>query len=290
MAQDPRALYPRPPFGKQQIRPPGSSGEMRPRPDHGEEGYRGTGKLAGKVALITGGDSGIGRAVAIAYAREGADVAISYLDESDDAAGTVGWIEKAGRRALALPGDISDRAHCRSLARTVVERLGRLDILVNNAAFQRTHEDFNEIDPDEWDRTFAVNVHAMFNLTQSAARHMQPGGAIINTTSINEDMPMPSLLAYNATKAAIANFTGGLSQILAKQGIRVNAVAPGPIWTPLIPATISPDAVDTFGAQTPLGRPGQPAELAAIYVLLASLDSSYMSGAIIPVTGGKPIL
>ncbi len=290
MADDPRSLYPAPPFGKQQIKPPGSSGEMQPRPDHGEESYRGTGKLDGKVALITGGDSGIGRAVAIAFAREGADVAISYLDESEDAAETVEWIRKAGRRALALPGDISNRAHCRSLADTVAGQWGPLDILVNNAAFQRTHEDFNEIDPDEWEHTFATNVHAMFNLTQSAVHHMQPGAAIINTTSVNEDMPTPSLLAYNTTKAAIANFTGGLGQVLAKQGIRVNAVAPGPIWTPLIPSTMSAKDVENFGAQTPLGRPGQPAELAAVYVLLASSGSSYMSGAIIPVTGGKPIL
>ena len=291
MTDDPRRLYPAPPFGRQQIEPPGESAEMKPPPDHGETSYRGSGKLDGRVALITGGDSGIGRAVAIAFAREGADVAISYLDESRDAAETIGWIEKAGRRALALPGDITDRAFCRSLAQSVVDRLGRLDILVNNAAFQRSHAAFEDIDPDEWERTFATNVHAMFNLTQTAVKHMQPGGAIINTTSINADMPLPTLLAYNATKGAISNFTGGLGQLLAKQhGIRVNAVAPGPIWTPLIPATMDPDDVDSFGGQTPLGRPGQPAELAAAYVLLACSDSSYMSGAVIPVTGGKPIL
>ena len=291
MSDDPRRLYPVPPFGKQKIKPPGEGAEMKPPPDHGEESYRGSGKLTGRVALITGGDSGIGRAVAIAYAREGADVAISYLDESREAAGTVGWIEKAGRRALALPGDITDRAFCRSLAQSVVDRLGRLDILVNNAAFQRSHTAFEDIDPDEWERTFATNVHAMFNLTQTAVKHMQPGGAIINTTSINADMPLPTLLAYNATKGAISNFTGGLGQLLAKQhGIRVNAVAPGPIWTPLIPATMDAEDVDSFGSQTPLGRPGQPAELAAAYVLLACNDSSYMSGAVIPVTGGKPIL
>ena len=291
MTDDPRHIYPAPPFGKQQIEAPGSSAEMKPRPDHGEDSYHGSGKLEGRVALITGGDSGIGRAVAIAFAREGADVAISYLDESDDARETIRWIEKAGRRALALPGDITDRAFCRSLAQTVAARLGRLDILVNNAAFQRTHAAFEDIDPDEWERTFATNVHAMFNLTQTAVKHMQPGGSIINTTSINADMPLPTLLAYNATKGAISNFTGGLGQLLAKQhGIRVNAVAPGPIWTPLIPATMDAEDVDSFGGQTPLGRPGQPAELAAAYVLLASSGSSYMSGAVIPVTGGKPIL
>ncbi len=291
MTDDPRQMYPAPPFGKQQIQPPGSSAEMQPRPDHGEESYRGSGKLEGKVALITGGDSGIGRAVAIAFAREGADVAISYLDESTDARETIGWIEKAGRRGLALPGDITDRGFCRSLPQTVFERLGRLDILVNNAAFQRSHTAFEEIDPDEWERTFATNVHAMFNLTQAAVPHMRPGSSVINTTSINADMPLPTLLAYNATKGAISNFTGGLGQLLAKQhGIRVNAVAPGPIWTPLIPATMDPEDVDSFGGQTPLGRPGQPAELAAAYVLLASSGSSYMSGAVIPVTGGKPIL
>ncbi len=291
MTDDPRRIYPAPPFGKQKIEAPGSSAEMKPRPDHGEESYRGSGKLEGRVALITGGDSGIGRAVAIAFAREGADVAISYLDESNDAHETIGWIEKAGRRALALPGDITDRGFCRSLAQTVATRFGRLDILVNNAAFQRTHAAFEDIDPDEWERTFATNVHAMFNLTQTAVKFMQPGGSIINTTSINADMPLPSMLAYNATKGAISNFTGGLGQLLAKQhGIRVNAVAPGPIWTPLIPATMDAEDVDSFGSQTPLGRPGQPAELAAAYVLLASSGSSYMSGAVIPVTGGKPIL
>ena len=261
MTDDPRDMYPVPPFGKQQIEPPGTSAAMRPRPDHGEQSYRGSGKLEGKVALITGGDSGIGRAVAIAFAREGADVAIAYLNETGDAEETVGWIEKAGRRALALPGDITERAHCRALAGTVVERFGRLDILVNNAAFQRTHLAFEEIDPDEWEQTFATNVHAMFNLSQAAVAFMRPGAAIINTSSVNADMPMPSLLAYNATKAAISNFTGGLGQVLGKRGIRVNAVAPGPIWTPLIPSTMSPDDVDSFGAQTPTGRPGQPAEL-----------------------------
>ncbi len=290
MTEDPRQMYPAPPFARQKIEPPGSGTEMTPRPDHGEDSYRGSGKREGKVALITGGDSGIGRAVAIAFAREGADVAISYLDEGADARDTIGWIEKAGRRALDLPGDISDRSFCRSLPQRVVERLGRLDILVNNAAFQRTHGRFEEIDPDEWEHTFATNVHAMFNLTQAAAALMQPGAAIINTTSVNADMPVPSMLAYNATKGAISNFTGGLGQVLAKQGIRVNAVAPGPIWTPLIPATMDEEDVESFGSKTPLGRPGQPAELAAAYVLLASGGSSYMSGAIIPVTGVMPIL
>ena len=290
MNQDPRSSYPTPPFSQPRIDPPGNSAEMTPKPDHGESSYRGSGKLQGQVALITGGDSGIGRAVAIAFAREGADVAISFLEESADARDTIGWIEKAGCRALALPGDITSRVLCRGLVDKVVAEFGRLDILVNNAAFQRTHEKFEEIDGDEWELTFATNVHAMFHLTQAAVPHMRPGSTIINTTSVNADMPPPTMIAYDATKGAISNFTGGAGQLLAKQGIRMNAVAPGPIWTPLIPSTMDADSVRNFGAQTPLGRPGQPAELAAAYVLLASNDSSYMSGAIIPVTGGKPIL
>ncbi|TLU73756.1 SDR family oxidoreductase [Lichenicoccus roseus] len=290
MNQDPRSNYPTPPFSQPKIDPPGSSAEMTPKPDHGESSYRGSGKLEGQVALITGGDSGIGRAVAIAFAREGADVAISFLDESADARDTIGWIEEAGRRALALPGDITSRALCRGLVEKVVAEFGRIDILVNNAAFQRTHEKFEEIDGDEWELTFATNVHAMFHLTQAAVPHMRPGSTIINTTSVNADMPPPTMIAYDATKGAISNFTGGAGQLLAKQGIRMNAVAPGPIWTPLIPSTMDADSVKNFGAQTPLGRPGQPAELAAAYVLLASNESSYMSGAIIPVTGGRPIL
>ena len=291
MTTDPRTRYPTPPFEQTRIDTPGSIDEMTPRPDHGEASYRGSGKLAGKVALITGGDSGIGRAVAIAYAREGADVALSFLEERADARDTIEWIEKAGRRALSLPGDITSRALCRSLVEKVVAKFGHLDILVNNAAFQRTHEKFEEFDGDEWELTFATNVHAMFHLTQAAVAHMQPGSTIINTTSVNADMPPPTMIAYDATKGAISNFTGGAGQLLAKQhGIRMNAVAPGPIWTPLIPATMDAESVQNFGAQTPLGRPGQPAELAAAYVLLACDDSSYMSGAIIPVTGGKPIL
>ena len=290
MNQDPRSNYPTPPFSQPKIDPPGSSAEMTPKPDHGESSYRGSGKLEGQVALITGGDSGIGRAVAIAFAREGANVAISFLDESADARDTIGWIEEAGRRALALPGDITSRALCRGLVEKVVAEFGRIDILVNNAAFQRTHEKFEEIDGDEWELTFATNVHAMFHLTQAAVPHMRPGSTIINTTSVNADMPPPTMIAYDATKGAISNFTGGAGQLLAKQGIRMNAVAPGPIWTPLIPSTMDADSLKNFGAQTPLGRPGQPAELAAAYVLLASNESSYMSGAIIPVTGGRPIL
>jgi NAD(P)-dependent dehydrogenase (short-subunit alcohol dehydrogenase family) len=263
---------------------------MDPRPDHGEESYRGSGRLQGKRALITGGDSGIGRAVAIAFAREGADVLISYLDEDEDARDTARWVEKAGRKAVLVPGDIQSPEHCRKLVQQAVSDLGGIDILVNNAAHQATFEDIADISDDEWQLTFAVNIHAMFYLTKAAVAHMSPGSAIINTASVNSDMPNPTLLAYATTKGAIQNFTGGLAQMLAGKGIRANAVAPGPIWTPLIPSTMPADTVANFGKQVPMKRPGQPAELATAYVMLADPLSSYVSGATIAVTGGKPIL
>lgn len=270
--------------------PPGRTDAMEPRPDHGEESYRGTGRLAGKVALITGGDSGIGRAVAIAYAREGADVAFGYVSEDDDAAETERWVTEAGRRCLALRGDLADPAHCRELVDRTVAELGRLDVLVSNAAVQRTRERFEDIPDEEWDTIVAVNLSAMFHLVKRALPHLGPGSSIIGSSSVNSDSPSPTLVPYAATKAAIANMTAGLAQLLGERGIRVNSVAPGPVWTPLIPATMPPEKVESFGEQTPLGRAGQPAELAPVYVMLASDEASYVSGARIAVTGGRPVL
>ncbi|MGE3784078.1 MAG: SDR family oxidoreductase [Alphaproteobacteria bacterium] len=288
--EDPRDAHPQPPQPRQQQDPPGATHRLDPPPDHGEQSYRGSGKLQGKAALITGADSGIGRAVAIAFAREGADVLIAYLCEDRDARETARWVEQTGRRAVLMPGDVSDPAHCRALVDRAVKEFGRLDVLVNNAAYQMTYKSLDEISNEEWDKTFRTNIYSMFYLSKAAARHMKPGGAIVNTTSINAKSPNPTLLPYAATKAAIANFTAGLAQLLATQGIRVNCVAPGPIWTPLIPSTMEAESVEKFGQNTPLGRAGQPAELAPAYVLLASNDGSYMTGALVPVTGGRPML
>jgi hypothetical protein len=239
---------------------------------------------------VTGGDSGIGRAVVIAFAREGADIVLSYLSEDSDARETAALVEQAGRRVLLIPGDISDPAHCRDIIARTVSEFGRVDILVNNAAYQMTRESIEEIPDEEWDYTFATNIHAMFHLTKAALPHMNEGSSIIGSSSVNSDMPSPTLAPYAATKAAIANFTASLAQLLGEKGIRVNSVAPGPVWTPLIPATMPPEKVESFGKDVPLGRPGQPAELAPVYVLLGSDDGSYVSGARIAVTGGKPIL
>jgi NAD(P)-dependent dehydrogenase (short-subunit alcohol dehydrogenase family) len=274
----------------QQQQVPGTQSEMDPVPDCGEESYRGSGKLEGKVAVITGADSGIGRAVAIAFAREGADVVISYLSEDSDAQGTAKYVEEAGRKALLISGDVSEAQHCRSIIDQTVHEFGRIDVLVNNAAYQMNHTDLDEISEEEWDYTFATNVAAMFHLVKAAVPHMQKGSSIIGSSSVNSDMPSPELAPYAATKAAIANFCASLAQMLGPKGIRVNSVAPGPIWTPLIPATMPPEKVEQFGSDTPLGRPGQPAELAPAYVLLASDDGSYMSGSRVAVTGGRPIL
>ena len=274
----------------QQQQPPGIQSEMTPVPDCGEESYRGSGKLTGRAAVITGGDSGIGRAVAIAYAREGADVLISYLSEDDDARDTAKYVEEAGRKAVLMSGDVSDPQHCRDIIARAVEEFGKIDILVNNAAYQMTRESLEEIPDEEWDHTFATNISAMFHLCKAAVPHMGPGSSIIGSSSVNSDSPSPTLAPYAATKAAIANFTASLAQMLGEQGIRVNSVAPGPIWTPLIPATMPEEKVENFGKDTPLGRPGQPAELAPVYVLLASDDGSYVSGARVAVTGGRPIL
>ena len=274
----------------QQQNPPGTTGEMTPVPDHGEDSYQGSGKLTGKVAVITGADSGIGRAVAIAFAREGADIVLSYLSEDDDAQSTAKLVEQAGRRAIVIGGDITSESHCQHLVDTAVTQLGGLDILVNNAAFQRTYDDISDITAEEWDTTYRTNIYAPFFLSKAAVPHMKRGSSIINTTSIQSKSPSGMLLAYASTKGAISNFTAGLAEMLGEKGIRVNAVAPGPIWTPLIPSTMPAEKVASFGKDTPLGRVGQPAELAGAYVLLASNDASYMTGSVIAVTGGEPML
>ena len=289
MPEDPRDSEPKPPFPKQEQPPPGLEKEMSPRPDYGEDSYRGSGRLDGKKAIITGGDSGIGRAIALAFAREGADVLISYLDEEPDAQKTRQIVEEAGRKAVLVPGDISDENHCREIVDRAEKELGRVDILVNNAAFQRTHESIQELSADELEHTFRTNIFAMFFLCKAALPKMKEGAAIINTASIQAYQPSSSLLAYASTKGAIVTFTKALSEEAIKQGVRVNCVAPGPIWTPLIPATMPPDQVKTFGKDTPMGRAGQPAELAPIYVFLASQESSYITGEVVGVTGGKPL-
>lgn len=283
--------FPKAPLPEQQQgQTPGRTQPMDPPPDHGEKSYKGSGRLAGKAAIITGGDSGIGRAVAIAFAREGADVLVSYLDEEEDARETARWVEEAGRKAVLVAGDIADPAHCRAIVQRAVDAFGRVDVLVNNAAYQMTHESLDEISDEEWDRTFDVNIGAMFRITKAAVPHMKPGAAIVNTTSVNADTPKPTLLPYATTKGAIQNFTGGLAQLLADKGIRANCVAPGPVWTPLIPSTMPAEQVKSFGQDVPMKRPGQPAELAPVYVMLASDEASYVSGATVAVTGGKPII
>jgi NAD(P)-dependent dehydrogenase (short-subunit alcohol dehydrogenase family) len=277
-------------FAPQQQTIPGLQARMTPVPDCGEESYRGAGKLTGKRAIITGGDSGIGRAVAIAFAREGADVLISYLNEDDDARDVARYVEEAGRKCVLVAGDLSDAAHCRAVVDRAVQEFGGIDILVNNAAYQMMRKGLDEISDEEWDYTFRLNVGAYFYLTKAAVPHMGAGASIIGSSSVNSDSPNPTLAPYAATKAAIANFSASLAQLLGEKGIRVNSVAPGPIWTPLIPSTMPPDSVESFGENVPLGRAGQPAELAPIYVLLASDDASYISGARVAVTGGRPIL
>lgn len=277
-------------FPKQQQQTPGRQAAMNPVPDCGEHSYRGSGKLTGKRAVITGGDSGIGRAVAIAYAREGADVLISYLDEDDDAAEVAQLVRDAGRTCVLVPGDLSDPAHCRSVIDRAATELGGIDILVVNHAYQMTHQTLDEISDEEWDYTFRLNIGAYFHLVKAALPHLGSGASIIGSSSVNSDMPSPTLAPYAATKAAIANFSASLAQLLGEKGIRVNSVAPGPIWTPLIPSTMPPDKVANFGDNTPLGRAGQPAELAGAYVLLAADEGSYISGARLAVTGGRPIL
>jgi NAD(P)-dependent dehydrogenase (short-subunit alcohol dehydrogenase family) len=280
----------KPPFDEQQQPMPGSSAAMTPQPDYGEATYKGAGRLQGKKAVITGADSGIGRAVALAYAREGADVLVSYYNEHDDAKETQRLVEGAGRQCVLISGDIKDPTHCRAIIGEAMAKFGRIDILVNNAAHQASFSLIEDISDEEWDVTFRTNVHAMFYLTKAAVAQMKAGSCIINTTSINADTPSPQLLAYATTKGAIHNFTGGLAQLVAEKGIRVNCVAPGPIWTPLIPSTMPAEKVKNFGKQVPMQRPGQPKELAPVYVMLATDEASYVSGATVAVTGGKAFL
>jgi NAD(P)-dependent dehydrogenase (short-subunit alcohol dehydrogenase family) len=277
-------------FPEQQQTVPGVQSRMDPVPDCGENSYKGTGKLAGKTAIVTGGDSGIGRAVAIAFAREGADVLIAYLNEDEDAHDVARYVEDAGRKCVLISGDLSDPQHCRAVVERAVSEFGQIDVLVVNAAYQMTHESLEEIADEEWDYTFKLNVGSYFYLTKSALPHMGEGASIIGSSSVNSDSPNPTLAPYAATKAAIANFSASLAQLLGPRGIRVNSVAPGPIWTPLIPSTMDAEKVKSFGDNVPLGRAGQPAELAPVYVLLASDEASYVSGARVAVTGGRPIL
>jgi len=287
--QDPTTQHPEPEQPAETIEHPGLTGEMPQQPDHGEDSYVGSGRLEGRRALITGGDSGIGRAVALAFAREGADVAIVYLpEEEQDAQETVRLVEDAGRRALTLPGDVRDEAFCAEVVERTVAELGGLDVLVNSAAYQMSQDGgLADLSTEQLDRTLKTNVYALFWITKAALPHLKPGASIINTTSVQAFQPSPQLIDYAATKAAILNFTKALAQQVAEQGIRVNAVAPGPIWTPLIPATMPEEKVEQFGADTPLGRAGQPAELAPAYVFFASQESSYITGDRIGVTGGR---
>jgi NAD(P)-dependent dehydrogenase (short-subunit alcohol dehydrogenase family) len=289
-AQDPRRAGAKPPFPAQTQPHPGVEAKMAPRPDYGETSYRGLNRLVDRVALITGGDSGIGRAVALAFAREGAHVAISYLNEHEDAVETRRVVEETGRDALLLPGDIGSPAHCRVLVERTMERFGHLNILVNNAAFQgESVESIEEISPDRLERTFRVNIMAMFHLVRYALPHMKKGSAIINVASIQAYKPRASILDYAATKGAIVTFTKGLAQEVIQRGIRANAVAPGPVWTPLIPQSFPAEHVAQFGKDSPMERPAQPAELAPAFVFLASDESQYINGEVLGVTGGVPL-
>jgi NAD(P)-dependent dehydrogenase (short-subunit alcohol dehydrogenase family) len=285
--KDPRHAGDKPPFPEQPQSPPGTDTEMEPKADHGQDSYRGSGKLTGKAALITGADSGIGRAVALAFAREGADVLISYVSEEEDARETVRLVEEAGRKALAVAGDIQQEAHCRQLIDRAFARFGKLDLLVNNAAFQRTYESIDQVPDGEFEQTFRTNVFAMYYLCKAAVPRMKSGSVIINTASIQAFEPSPNLLAYAPTKSAIVSFTKALAKSVAKQGIRVNAVAPGPVWTPLIPSTMPQEKVKEFGKNTVFERPAQPAELAPLYVWLASPEASYVTGEVYGATGGR---
>jgi NAD(P)-dependent dehydrogenase (short-subunit alcohol dehydrogenase family) len=288
--QDPTTRYPTISPPEQQQEEPGLQAEMTPKPDIGELSYRGTGRLQGRKALVSGGDSGIGAAVAVAFAREGADVAIVHLpDEQSDADQTIRLVEDAGRTGLSLPGDVQDESFCTSAVQRTVDELGGLDVLVNNAAYQMTRESITDITTEEFDRVLKTNLYAMFWFCRAAVPHLQPGSSIINTSSVQAYQPSPALLDYATTKAGIVNFSRGLAQELAGKGIRVNTVAPGPIWTPLIPATMPAEQVEDFGAQTPLGRAGQPVEVAHAFVFLASAEASYITGERLGVHGGMPL-
>jgi NAD(P)-dependent dehydrogenase (short-subunit alcohol dehydrogenase family) len=285
--QDPKQRGPKPPFEPQQQEHPGEEESMRPLADHGEKSYRGSGKLKDCAAVITGGDSGIGRAVALAFAREGADVLISYLSEDNDAQETAQLVEDAGRKALAVRGDIQDEHFCHSLIEQAHKKFGRLDVLVNNAAYQMAQHKLEDFTSEQIERTYRTNIIAMYFLCQAAVPKMKKGGSIINVASIQAYEPSPELLDYAPTKAAIIGFTKALSKLVIKQSIRVNAVAPGPVWTPLIPATMPPEKTANFGKNTLFERPAQPAELAPLFVLLASAEASYMTGEVFGATGGR---
>jgi NAD(P)-dependent dehydrogenase (short-subunit alcohol dehydrogenase family) len=290
--QDPTTRYPQPEYPEQDQRDqhPGVESEMQPQPDYGYETYRGCGRLEGRKAVITGGDSGIGRAVALAFAREGADVLISYLEaEESDAQETARVVEEAGKKCVRVPGDISDEAQCQRIVERAVEEFGGIDVLVNNAAHQRTVSGIADISSELLDKTFKTNIYAMFWLTKAAIPHMPPGGVIINVGSAQAYKPSPTLLPYSATKGAIVTFTEGLAQDVVQYGLRANCVAPGPVWTPIIPASMEGETVSQFGLQSPMGRPGQPAELAPAFVFLASGESSFVNGAVIDITGGQPV-
>lgn len=286
--RDPREAGPKPPFPQQPQSHPGSVHQMNPPADHGEKSYEGTGKLKGRVAIVTGGDSGIGRAVAIAFAKEGASVVISFLpEEQSDADDTANVIEQSGGRVVKVPGDLRELANIQKLVSTATSKFGQLDIVVNNAAFQMSHESIDELSPEELEHTFRTNVFATFLLSQAALKKLPPGGVILNTTSIQAYDPSPQLIAYAATKAAILSMTKSIAGFAMKQGVRVNAVAPGPVWTPLIPSTMPQEKVQKFGANTDFGRPAQPIELARIFVFLASDEASYVTGEVYGATGGR---
>lgn len=285
--KDPRKKYPRPPFDTPLQEEPGKETKMNPQPDYGETSYQGHQRLEGKVAIITGGDSGIGRAIAFAFAMEGAKIVLSYLKEDEDANYIASLLKEKDKEVVLISGDIREENHCQHIVQTAINKFGRLDILVNNAAFQMARTALSEISAEEWDKTFRTNIYAPFYLCKAAEEYLEPGSCVINTTSINAYEPNEILVPYAASKGAIKNFTASMAQLWGEKGIRVNAVAPGPIWTPLIPATMPPEAVKNFGKNTPLGRPGQPAEIAPIYVLLASGEGSYISGATVEVTGGR---
>ncbi|SDR74711.1 SDR family oxidoreductase [Christiangramia echinicola] len=288
--EHPQEKYAKPPFSNVNQEEPGREQKMQPKTDHGEKSYKGSGKLKGRNAIITGADSGIGRAVALAYAREGANVFISYLKEHEDAKESARLVEEAGQKAVLMAGDVGDENHCKKIIEKAISEFGQIDILVNNAAYQMSRQSLQDISSEEFDYTFKTNIYSLFYLCKAAEPYLKPGSTIVNTSSINAYSPRPDLVPYAATKGAIQNMTASMGQLLADKGIRVNCVAPGPIWTPLIPATLPDDEVEVFGEDTPMKRPGQPAELAAAYVLLASEDSSYMSGSTVQVTGGKPTI
>lgn len=287
--QDPRERFPRPPFPEQKKdQPPGSEEDLNPKADHGETSYQGRGRFQGRAALITGGDSGVGRAVALCFAKEGADILFTCLpDDQKDAEGTLKLVEQTGTRALVVPGDIRQKSFCQELIKKSFAEFGRLDILVNNAAFQRTYEKIEDIPEDEFDATFRTNIYGTFFLTQAALPKMKPGGVILNTCSIEAFTPAENLAPYAATKAALVSLTKSFSKLAIKQGVRVNGVAPGPVWTPLIPSTMPLEKVKDFGKNTAFQRPAQPVEQAAIFVFLASDDASYVTGEIYGATGGR---